>query len=150
MYCGDPKGIYMENGAVWQVATPTNKPAPIAAPSPHFTVDATVKFAETGREYDPADVVDVEFSLHSFGERSGPAKRLSGQNAQFVAAGLFYPSAMDISGRVSAFVTGHIRVSFAGSGALEFDVFNDRLAVERKSRTGYFIRSIRSLYQTIV
>jgi hypothetical protein len=150
LFCGDPNGIYMENGAVWQVATPTNKPAPIAAPSPHFSVDANVKFESTDREYDASDVVDIEFWLQSFGEKIGLNKRLSGQTAQYVAANLFYPPAMVISGRVSAMITGHIRVSLAGSGVIDFAVFNDRLAVDVKSRTSYYIKSIRSLYHSLV
>ena len=50
------KETWWENGSVWQVATPANKPNPIPAPSPHSIMADPLKFEVNGQEVEATDV----------------------------------------------------------------------------------------------
>lgn len=144
LYCSDH--IYWENGSVWQVATPTTKPVPIQAPSQHGIFLEKMNFEHEGKELDAADVVAIEVSLQALGQGRISSKTLNGQAAKDVVIHLFKSPPMDMTNVfVPAVVTAKVRISFSSNNAIEFVVYNDRLAVDEKSRTGYYVASIRSL-----
>lgn len=150
LYCSAQQ-LYWENGSVWQVATPTNKPAPIQAPTPHRILMANLRFEIQGREYGPGDVVQFELEPRAISATPSNAvtKTLHGASAQAAASNLFRSEPMDMKVGISAMVTAMIRITFAEGSVAEFVVLNDRLAVDTKSRVGYYIASARSLYDLI-
>jgi hypothetical protein len=147
LYCNAQK-LWWENGSVWQVATPTTKPAPIPAPSPHSLVTRNVKFEAGGHELEATEAKKVEISLNSFGARDA-GKSLRGQGAQDLVANLFRSDPMEMNVGIAAMITGTLRVTFSKSRTVEYVVYNDKLAVDRKTHTGYYVSSVRSLYDLL-
>lgn len=133
---------WWENGSVWQVATPTNKPNPISAPSPHLNLTDPLRFEVNGQEFEAADIDSIEVLLISLGASAFAAKSLSDQAAQSAVASLFLPPALDLPAQVSAMKTASITLHFGKNGDLVFDVYNDRLAVNQESKTAYYLSPI--------
>jgi hypothetical protein len=133
---------WWENGSVWQVATPTNKPNPIPAPSPQLNVTDPLKFEVNGQEFKAADVDSIEVFLVSLGAQAFAAKSLRDQAAQSAVASLFLPPALELTAQVSAMRTASITLHFGKYGNLVFDVYNDRLAVNQESKTAYYLSPI--------
>jgi hypothetical protein len=147
LYCNSDN-LWMENGSVWQVATPNNKPNPIPAPSPHFIM-ANVKFEVGGHEFEAPDVQEIEIAPQSFGVRHLPSRTVHGQAAQGVVTQLFRSLPMDMNVQIGAMITASIRVKFP-QGDISFTVYNDRLAVDPKTHTGYYISSVQALYSSLI
>jgi hypothetical protein len=147
LYCS-AQSLYWENGSVWQAATPTNRPNPIAAPSPHLASTSNTRFQISEKEFEATEVESVEVTLMSFG-RSSSSYGLRRQVAQSAVANLFRSDALEMNVAVAAMVTGTLKIAFSGSMAAEFIIYNDRLAVDRKSGTGYYVHSVRSLNETL-
>jgi hypothetical protein len=144
LYVND-QSVWWENGSQWQVATPTTKPAPIQAPSPHFTV-ANVKLEIDGAEFEANDVTSIEVELSEAQARGTAVTVYSDQMARGIVAQLFQSHPIDFSKTtIPAMVTGHITINFSKGVSAKLIVYNDRLAVEQKTRTGYYITSIRSV-----
>lgn len=145
LYCSS-NGMWWENGTVQQVATPSNKPAPIAAPTPH-AIMRTPKFQIGGKEFEATDAEQLEIGLQTFGRSAGPTRTARGQEAKDVAAHLFISEPMDMSNvLIGGMITATLKVTL-GSHTLEFTVYNDRLAVEKETRTGYYTASVRSIWE---
>ncbi|MFN5861095.1 MAG: hypothetical protein ACK451_03760, partial [Pseudanabaena sp.] len=71
-YCGN-NSITYEDNSVWQVATPTTRPNPIQAPTPHFVTDLqNINLQEGGRmlNLDISSLVEITFHKASFSDRS--------------------------------------------------------------------------------
>ncbi len=143
------KETWWENGSVWQVATPNNKPNPISAPSPHSIMVDTLVFEVNGQEVDATGVDSIEMHSVSLGGHASTAKSLRGQGAQSAVRSLFLPPALDMQAQVAGMKTATITLHFGKFGALVFDVYNDRLAVDQNSKTAYYLSPIvQSLYSS--
>jgi len=141
--------IWFENNSVWQVATPSNKPAPIEAPTQHFT-PATIVF-EVGGTHTAADsLASLTIEPTNLANVRGAPKSVSSAAAAQFVKELFVPSAMDMDVAIMAFITAQITLKFNGGATLAFDVYNDRLAVEKSSKTGYYLRGrLKALYDLL-
>jgi len=141
------QSTWWENGSVWQVATPGFKPPAIAAPSQHSLMSQNPQFSVQGRILETSDVKHLEVSIQPFAATASiNTVRIEGSRAQFVVAALFRSPAMDMKVGISGIVTAILTVIFTGDLAATFDVYNDRLAVDRTSKIGYYISpSFRSV-----
>lgn len=144
------KETWWENGAVWQVATPTNKPAPINAPSQHSLMQDPLLFEVGGKEVPVADVKSMEITILHSNVKALTSKTLHGANAQSAVSSLFLPPALEMSAGVLAMVTANITLSFNDGCSAKFIVYNDRLAVDTDSQTGYYLApSVQRLYSSL-
>ncbi|MGJ7531451.1 hypothetical protein [Variovorax sp. GB1P17] len=130
---------WWENGSVWQVATPVNKPNPIAAPSPHSIVTQALKFDVGGQEFEATDIDSIEVTLINLGRGLMPPKSLRGQSAQSAVVSMFLPPALEMTAHISGIKTAKIKLDFGKSRVAEYDVYNDRLAVDSSSQTAYYL-----------
>lgn len=146
----NPSNIWWENGAVWQVATPGNKPAPIAAPSPHFT-GASAMFEVNGTEQSISELAGMEIERVIFDQNAGASKMVSGDAAVAAASSLFAPTALDLRGVAnSGLITAVIKLRFKSGDTITLDVYNDRLAIERIGETGYYLNTqFRLMYDLL-
>jgi hypothetical protein len=139
------QNLWWENGSQWQAATPDHKPNPIPAPSPHsFAFNALFEVEE--REHGVEDVRAIEVRSFTTSSKNAPV-RLDGAEAQIVIGRLFGFQAIEMSASVSGLVTSQISIEFASGGKLLFDVINDRLALNRNTRTAYYVHSIADWVQ---
>jgi hypothetical protein len=145
LYC-NPQNLWWENGSVWQVATPANKPTPIPAPSPHNIMADNIRFEIDGEELGAADVVELVIDIRTYQSRSLSVKTIRGTAAAHAAASLFRSLPMDMSMGIGGMITAALRLTFKNKKSLEFLVYNDRLAVSQPALTGYYISSLRHLH----
>lgn len=138
LYSND-KQTWWEAGSVWQVATPTNRPVPIPAPSPHLSMQATLLFDVGGKDVPVTDVQTIEISTILGNAKAASPKMLTGASAQNLVASLFLPQALEMSAEVMALLTAQLVLTFTDGSLANFDVFNDRLAVDRVSQTAYYL-----------
>lgn len=137
-YCGDNKITY-ENNSTWQVATPTNRPNPIGAPTPHFVTNLqNISFQEEGNliNLDVSSPIEVTFSRPS---RSGLplfAKgeqlfAVQGDTAKGLLAQVDFGNPFQPGGVPAAVITGILSLKgkdTSGKDILrDFAVYNDRL-----------------------
>jgi hypothetical protein len=133
-------GTWWEKGYVWQVATPNNKPAPIEAPTPHLDRTEMATFIVGGAELDAAQVEGATITTRSIHGVASVAVAVDGESAgEFAAKALTGPALdlQDIS--VSGMETGQIDLTFKDGQHLRLTVYNDRLAVDNNSNTGYYL-----------
>ncbi|MCB1467412.1 MAG: hypothetical protein KDK08_09790 [Rhizobiaceae bacterium] len=140
--------MWWENGSVWQVATPNNKPAPIAPPSAHFVGDEMAMFEVDGGEMSVSDLVSIEIERFVFDRSAGASKSASGEGAVEIAGKLFSSIPLDMKGVAnSGLVTAVITLTFKSKNSIVLDVYNDRLAIEREGLTGYYLNAqLRTLF----
>jgi hypothetical protein len=138
LYSND-KQTWWEAGSVWQVATPTNKPNPIPAPTPHLSVQATLLFDVGGNDLPVTDIRTIEISTILGNAKAASPKTATGSGAQNLVASLFLPQALEMSAEVMALLTAQLVLTFTDGSIVNFDVFNDRLAVDNVSQTAYYL-----------
>jgi hypothetical protein len=144
LYCNS-QSFWWENGSQWQVATPTNKPAPIQAPSPHF-VGQNLMLELGGRPIKPNEVESLEITHVGINRARVGHFTYTKQAAQSILSSLILSPPIDFtSSSVAAMVTAHLVVSLSDKSVIKLDVYNDRLAIEEKTRTGFYIRSVAGL-----
>jgi hypothetical protein len=92
------------------------------------------------RDYDSADAVELRLSLVRPGVHERPSKLFVAEEARLAAERLFVSAALDfLSTYVAGMITAEISLVFADGGTVAFDVYNDRLAVNRFSKTGHYL-----------
>lgn len=132
--------MWWETGSVWQVATPDNKPAPINRPNGGTRLADKILIPAAGDELGPDAVTSLEISSFASGHTTSTASRLDGEDAQNLASTLFAAAPLDMKDViVSGFVTGGLVVTFKSGATATFDVYNESLAVERQTRSGYYL-----------
>lgn len=143
------KTIWFEKGSVWQVATPGNKPTPIAAPSPHFIGAATNVIG--GNDITADNVTELKVTTAARGSgKTDVTLKLDGQLASDVLASLFDGVPMNLDVGVMGFVTARLEVAFASGETKFFDIYNDRLAIETTEKVGYYLKgSVMRLVETM-
>ena len=137
-----------ENGSVWQVATPDFKPAPIAAPTPHVTTSEIPMFEGTTQAYEFDDLSELKVQQFALGKRILASQTYSDADAVYIGSLLFLGPALEMQASIAGMITGHITLRFSSQEIIEFDVINDRLAVNKTNAVAYYLRSgINSLLQ---
>lgn len=142
VYCGP--GVWFEKGAVWQVATPTNRPTPIAAPSAHFNMDQELftVIEPSGEQRIPLDrVTSVTYHRTVFqGRDSGST--LSREEAQNLLRSIDFAAPFTPGGSPLAMITGILTVTYVDDAnnekAREFRVYNDRLLEDPASPSTFY------------
>lgn len=137
-YCGS-KGITFEKGSLWQVATPTHRPDPIQPPSPHMYKSDQIVFQVGKRELGLSQVTELTIDRVSLSRVVGSPVSLAGRDAKNAVAALFYGQPLEVDAAISGMITAALKVTFRTGDTLELQVYNDRLAVDTKSKTGYYI-----------
>ena len=144
LFCNS-QSIWLENGSQWQVATPTNRPNPIPAPSPHF-MGADMKFEVGGAELDLNDVQAIHLEKASITAKTAVLSAYRGAAAKSVVQSLFKSPAIDLSKvAIPAFITARATLEFVGGVTATFEILNDRIAVDTKTRFGYYVGSVQSI-----
>ncbi|UJW81185.1 hypothetical protein [Hydrogenophaga sp. SL48] len=143
--------LWWENGTVWQVATPTHKPDPISAPTPHLLMMGTpLEFEVGGKDYTVADIEEIAITLTLQKNAVATTTVIDGIAAKSAASSLFLPPALEMDAMVSGFITGKIHLLFTDKALLDFDVYNDRLAISPETKTAYYLSgSIKSLSRIV-
>ena len=143
------QSIWIEPGSVWVTATPTVRPTPVPAPSPHnFLISdepETIYLVLDGKLVGVSlnDVTKVTVAKSSFTKRQAPYT-VSGSLATALAHNIFFTRPTKIPGSPSAFVTAKVSLTFApGAKAarLNLIIYNDRLALDPNSGYAYYMRS---------
>lgn len=140
---------WFENGSVWQVATPDHKPDPIQSPTPHSLTQEVAMFQGAKRLYSSTDATRMVVRQLSLGGQEVLRRTLTSTDAQTALTVLFLAPALDLRDTdVLAMVTAAIEITFASGETVTFEVYNDRLAKDSKSATGYYLSGgLRTLVQ---
>lgn len=142
--------MWWENGSVWQVATPNSHPAPIAAPSPHPLILKAPKFEVSSKEFETTEIVELTFSPRDIRFMLLPSKTIKGKEVKMLAEKLFISHALEMNMSIMGMVTAQLTVKFKSGESIDFDIYNDRLAVDTKSKTAYYINTaFRNLIEMI-
>jgi hypothetical protein len=144
----DGTRVWLEANAVWVTATPTAKPSPVNAPTPHplimradqrsFIIDSEGKSISIPLE----KVSRVEIERYSI-TRDKQNLLLSGEVAQMFVWRLLYTEPFELPGQPMAFITAKVTLTFdAGEGqeTRTIIVYNDRLAYDAMSKKAYYTR----------
>ena len=92
------------------------------------------------RERDTDEVVELSISYRDLGPDIRTVKTLQKDAARSTAETLFSGEALDMKSTfVSGMITAQIQMTFEGGAEVKLDVYNDRLAVDRTSETGYYL-----------
>lgn len=149
------QSIWLEAGAVWVTATPTQAPTPVGPP-PHsvvalentdsFSIRASGKLMAVS----PSDVSEIRIERYGLMRASAGTEVLTGAAAQALAWRLFASKPFKLPGTPSAIVTAKAEVtvkSVLGKDAetLSIIIYNDRLVYDLKSEEAYFARPGSSL-----
>jgi hypothetical protein len=103
--------------------------------------EAVMTFHIRDREYDTSEVVELRLSRRDAGTENEPSKTLREHEARLQTEQLFTEPALDLTSTfVGGMITAHIHLIFRNGGAINFDVYNDRLAVDPQSERGYYLR----------
>lgn len=133
------QSTWWENGSVMQVATPTHRPDPIAAPTPHSIKDLIIKFEIEFKEFEITDIDELVFLPSAFHSTILKSRSVKEKDAKVIAEKLFISRPMEMRASVMGFVTSKIQVKFKSGDIIDFNIYNDRLAVDLKSGTAYYI-----------
>lgn len=133
------QSLWWETGTVIQVATPTYRPPAVQAPTHHDFATAKMEFNVNGRSI-TADAIQG-ISYQPKGMRAlGGRHNISGTLAAQIAQRLFASQALNMTDiGVAGFVTGVITVDLGAAGTAEFNVYNDRLAVQTGTNIGHYL-----------
>ena len=138
----DSQHTWWQNGSVWQVATPTSRPAPITRPPGNTIVaqDARVIPTPNGSfRLDEVAEVRVEAVAYNRLFTAG-IRELAGQAAAEFVGHLFVGSPMDFRGiSVTALATATIVIRSTGGDEVTFTVLNGGLAIDRATDTGFYL-----------
>lgn len=143
LYSNSKCKVWQENGAVWQVATPDNRPDPIEPPSPHFLPiigEMTDQIAIAGQQILISNLANVTFEFISH-ELAPRTHTISDPGAiQALAKEVAATQQFELPGLPAAFVTARIRLSDKdGSSNIDLQVFNDRLVTDSKTEVGFYV-----------
>lgn len=139
LYCQGGR-LWLEPNSVWQVATPTNRPTAIAAPTAHFMGYIEMELAIIGSEgkirlVKLESVTEVVY-VPAFG-RSRTPTTLIGNDARDLLSLVRFDAPFQPGGQPAALVTGVLTVRF-GEETREFNIFNDRLLQDRSNPTLFY------------
>jgi hypothetical protein len=144
------QSIWLEAGAVWVTATPTQRPSPVGPPH-HLTMalekDNTLLIRVAGKlmRISPKNVSQIRIERFGIMKRRRAAFLLSGAAAQELAWRLFASKPFKMPGTPSAFITARAEVTLRpsrGKAAQKRSlvIYNDRLVYDTTSQEAYYAR----------
>lgn len=143
LYCNSEK-IWWENGSVWQVGTPNNKPTPISAPSAH-ALTMTLLFEDNSNIVGVNDLLSIRIE-NRLGLSNKMDSTIFNDNVALIAERIFCSDPIDLNGvSIPAMVTAKIHLAFKSGNEEIFSVYNDRLAKNDRTGTAYYIGSLKSI-----
>ena len=129
--------LWFENASVWQVATPDHKPAPIAAPTPHFTQLTQLKLYSGKTLLDIKENQIVEIKIEKINS-SGIAERnqetvIAQEVSGKIIKTLFASEPFKIEGDLLPLKTHTITIKtiVSSENILMFDVYNNRIIADK-------------------
>ena len=129
--------LWFENGSVWQVATPDHKPAPIAAPTPHFTKINKLKLYSGNTllniTEDQIMEIKIEKTNAVIAKRGNQETVIEQAISSKIIKDLFASEPFKIEGTLLATKTQQITIKISGSSEniLVFDVYNNRIIADK-------------------
>lgn len=141
LYCSQ-QDVHWQAGAVWQVATPIVKPAPIPRPPGQLMMTKDdVRIPTPNGSFSTRDIVSIHIvSPPREGAAPSALFEAEGHRAQSLAKKLFISRPLDVKAiSIPAIVTGLIVVRSKDGEEVEFLIYNGGLAIDRKTDTGFYL-----------
>ncbi|MBB1287374.1 hypothetical protein HRH25_23560 [Flavisolibacter sp. BT320] len=133
VYCGGgPSDLYLEPGSVWQVATPTQRPNPINAPTPFFrdlVMNLNLNFDQQYESIPVEKILNIEY-IRGKTRDVAPLFSLAGNSAKDLVNLIQFDTPFNPGGIPAAVITGKLVVTFEHNNKQEqreFNVYNNRL-----------------------
>jgi hypothetical protein len=99
-----------------------------------------MRFQIADHDYDLSEVTEVRVATKGFGSVVERTTTLQGEDARLVLSRMFVGPTVNMKDTfVGGFITSQIQLVFKDRAEIHFDVYNDRLAVDRESNTGYYL-----------
>ena len=149
IYCGQGR-VFLEQGSTWQVATPTSRPPPIGAPSPHLEIlmSIIIKKDDGDKVIPLGDVLSLDYersSIYSGIVGDVRPKKLTGGEAHGILGLIDFEHPFYPPGIPAALITGRLTVTFFSTqnngtrveGRASFALYNDRLLRDETSDAYY-------------
>jgi hypothetical protein len=134
------QSMWWENGTVIQVATPVYRPPAVAAPSSHPFAGAAMEFEIEGEHLTSRSVRGISFTLGVNRHGKSETRNIEGEAAAAAVIALFASQSLDMTEvSVAGFITGTLRVDLGAGKEALYTVYNDRLAIEQKTRVGHYL-----------
>ena len=139
--CGS-NGLELEANSTWQVATPGQpKPAPIAAPTPHFVLDyPNLELSTQGRPHmlPMQSVISVEI----ISRRGQRVLLASAQDAMDFLRLVDFTAPFELNGSLAAIPSGTLILTFRDDKGAEhrreFLIYNNRLLQDQTDKKVYY------------
>lgn len=153
-YSNNQGKIWFENGSVWQVATPSQRPTPINAPTPHYTKNKILEFSD-GKVFKIIELDKItEFQVERFfiGNHSQPINLIKDNEInQNLLMDFFSSEPFQIDGSLFALLTGKLTIKVISDEIIEvyhFDVYNDKIVADKYGNYYYCNHNIQLLMRT--
>lgn len=145
LFSNDRCQVWLENGAVWQVATPQSRPNPISAPSPHFSPETS----RTGvMEVDAFNINNSDIISMTILFKGHEISRLSRSITESdiissISDEITNSTKFELPGKPAAFMTAELRVSYknqsGGESEYVLQFMNDRMVVISGKDIGFYV-----------
>lgn len=144
LYCSNGQ-FSLEANSTWQVATPTQRPNPIQAPTPHLEVMAMqVRIRHQGQtlDLDLDSVLNATYTQLASAPSSAAASiAVAGEHAKSLAATIRWDQPFTPPGIPAAIATGRLKVTFRVGGSdveKSFLVYNNRLLQDEGEKDQFY------------
>jgi hypothetical protein len=147
LYCSGGN-MSLEAGSTWQVATPTNRPNPIPAPTPHFS-DLTTHLILSNKPRPQRvsldDLIFVEYIPRGIVQTTARNITFEGNDGKGLLRLARFDSPFEPGGVPAAIVTGRLIITFAvkrkgrkAEEQREFLIYNNRLLQDKLSPETFY------------
>src|SRR5579871_5910057 len=100
---------------------------------------AGMTFRANDTDQDIADLTELRLAFFGLGLSIHSERLLYADEARQVVERLFLEPPLDMEGTfVGGMITARIHLVFESGDTIDFDIYNDRLAVDRQSHNGYY------------
>ena len=141
LYVNSARGLWWENGTQMQIATPTNRPVAIMAPSVHPLTKRGLWFQLGDQVYDTSQITGAVYEEFPYFLKT-PKKgfKITAKNPSQLMEKVFVSDALDMKDTYAmGTLTGQLELTFKNGGMIKFNVINRGLAIDRKSDSGYYL-----------
>ena len=133
--------IWQENGAVWQVATPENRPAPISAPSPHFQeyeiMSDIITLGSNSIKSSEIKNINLVFNSHLVNKEELVID--DNEIIKIITKEIISGSKIKIPGKPLAFINAQIRIRDIRENEILINIYNNKLATNEAENIGFYL-----------
>lgn len=139
-------GFRFEKGSAWQIATPTNKPAPIEPPTPPLTsngghTEVEIFLNKKTITIPFSSVKSITIDSYKIEDGSIRSRTLIKKEVAPAMVTLFGTTPYALPGSIAAMITAELKIIVDLMGqdeVLEYEIYNNRLIVNKCNKSAHY------------